>query len=154
MNWWQLRKLHNGTLSETPITTPHLAKAVKYLGRGGPHPSRGIPHRQGLRPPRSDLTQLVSHIYFIVLLTNQMFIHKDLLISLGLDSSLITKVSLHNFPPPDPPFSPPQTFSKLKAVEKGKTLKEDTYMFILYGIFNQTKHNQPNKTKQNKTKPN
>ena len=36
-----------------------------------------------------------------------------LLISLGLDSSLITKVSLHNFPPPDPPFSPLQTFEPL-----------------------------------------
>ena len=36
-----------------------------------------------------------------------------LLISLGLDSSLITKVSLHTFPPPDPPFSPPQTFEPL-----------------------------------------
>ena len=39
-----------------------------------------------------------------------------LLISLGLESSLITKVSLHIFPPPDSPFSPPQTFSQLKAM--------------------------------------
>ena len=49
-----------------------------------------------------------------------------LLISLGQDSSLITKVSLHTFPPSDPPFSPPQTFSQLKAMEKGKTFQEDT----------------------------
>ena len=49
-----------------------------------------------------------------------------LLISLGLDSSLITKIGLHTFPPPDPQFSPPQTFSQLKAMEKGKTFQEDT----------------------------
>ena len=54
--------------------------------------------------------------------TNEMI----LLISLGLDSSLITKVSLHTFPHPDPLFSPPQTFSQLKAMEKGKTFQEDT----------------------------
>ena len=48
-----------------------------------------------------------------------------LLISLGLDSSLITKIGLHTFPPPDPPFSPPQTFSQLKALEKGKASQED-----------------------------
>ena len=48
-----------------------------------------------------------------------------LLISLGLDSSLITKIGLHTFPPPDPPFSPPQTFSQLKAMEKGNTFQED-----------------------------
>ena len=64
----------------------------------------------------------------------QKFMHKKLnrhflsclLISLGQDSSLITKVSLHTFPPSDPPFSPPQTFSQLKAMEKGKTFQEDT----------------------------
>ena len=53
-----------------------------------------------------------------------------LLISLGLDPSLITKVSLHTFPPPDPPFSPPQTFAQLIAMEKGKTFREDTCFFI------------------------
>ena len=26
IDWWQLRKLHNRTLSETLMTTPHLAK--------------------------------------------------------------------------------------------------------------------------------
>ena len=59
-----------------------------------------------------------------------------LLISLGLDSSLITKVSLHTFPPPDPPFSPPQTFAQLIAMEKGKTFREDTCFFILNVFFN------------------
>ena len=54
-----------------------------------------------------------------------------LLISLGLDPSLITKVSLHNFAPPDPPFSPPQTFSKFKAMGKGKTFREDTYLYCM-----------------------
>ena len=54
-----------------------------------------------------------------------------LLISLGLDPSLITKVSLHTFPPPDPPFSPPQTFAKLIAMKKGKIFREDTCFFIL-----------------------
>ena len=28
IDWWQLNKLHNRTLSETPMTTPHLAKAL------------------------------------------------------------------------------------------------------------------------------
>ena len=60
-----------------------------------------------------------------------------LLISLGLDSSLITKVSLHNFPPPDPPFSPPQTFAQLIDMEKGKTSKKNTCFFILNVFFNE-----------------
>ena len=68
-----------------------------------------------------------------------------LLISLGPDSSLITKVSLHNFPPPDPPFSPPQTFSKLKAMEKAKHF-EKIHFYIVW-FFHQTKLNQPNQTK-------
>ena len=54
-----------------------------------------------------------------------------LLISLGLDSSLITKIGLHTFPPPDPPFSPPQTFSQLKAMEIGKTF-EKIHFFIVW----------------------
>ena len=61
-----------------------------------------------------------------------------LLISLGLDPSLITKVSLHTFPPPDPPFSPPQTFSQLKAMEKDKTFQEDTCLPCMVFSPNQT----------------
>ena len=33
--------------------------------------------------------------------------------SAWLRLKLNTKVGLHNFPPPDPPFSPPQTFEPL-----------------------------------------
>ena len=67
IDWWQLRKLHNRTLSETPMTTPHLAKAstfdcltmnltraVQYQGCvwiGGPYPSRGTPPQSRHVPP-------------------------------------------------------------------------------------------------------
>ena len=76
-----------------------------------------------------------------------------LLISLGLDPSLITKVSLHTFPPPDPPFSPPQTFAQLKAMENGNTFQEDKCLPCMV-FFHQTKPYQPNQTRTDQTKPN
>ena len=66
---WQLRKLSDRTLSETPMTTRHLAKAftvyqriwpglsniMVFVWMGGPYPSRGNPlpppfPNQGLSP--------------------------------------------------------------------------------------------------------
>ena len=40
--------------------------------------------------------------------------------SAWLRLKLITKVSLHNFPPPDPPFLPPQTFLPVIVMEKAQ----------------------------------
>ena len=40
--------------------------------------------------------------------------------SVWLRLKLITKVSLHTFPPPDPPFLPPQTFSPFIVMEKAQ----------------------------------
>ena len=43
--------------------------------------------------------------------------------SAWLRLKLITKVSFHNFPLPDPQFSPPQTFSPVKVMEKAQQVK-------------------------------
>ena len=45
--------------------------------------------------------------FFLLFWTN------SFIVQLGLGFKLITKVGLHTFPPPDPPFSPPQTFEPL-----------------------------------------
>ena len=51
--------------------------------------------------------EIVCYDFFFVFWTN------SFIVQLGLGFKLITKVGLHNFPPPDPPFSPPQTFEPL-----------------------------------------
>ena len=80
-----------------------------------------------------------------------LFWTNSFIVQLGLGFKLITKVGLHNFPPPDPPFSPPQTFSQLKAMEKGKTFQEDKCLPCMVFF---TKPNLINQTKPEQTKPN
>ena len=48
---------------------------------------------------------------------------------------LITKVSLHTFPPPDPEFLSPQTFSPFIVMEKAQQVKCSLPMIgnIVYG---------------------
>ena len=51
--------------------------------------------------------EIVCYDFFFVILDQ--FIYCSAWLRLKLN----TKVGLHNFPPPDPPFSPPQTFEPL-----------------------------------------
>ena len=89
--------------------------------------------------------EIVCYDFFFVILDQ--FIYCSAWLRLKLN----TKVGLHNFPPPDPPFSPPQTFAQLIAMEKGKTFREDTCFFILnvFLMYCLTKPNLINQTKPN-----
>ena len=99
IDWWQLIKLHNRTLSETLMTTRppgqsleclamNLTRAVQYQGGGGvwiggPYPSRGTPPpNQGMSPPihnilvpsSTDFCPLPDNKFFRALYTHILFL--------------------------------------------------------------------------------